>query len=160
MNIRLATIRDLDAIAELEKKCFPAAEAASRDSFEKRLQRFADHFWILEENGLMISLINGMTTDRPVLDDEMYADAGLHDEQGDWQMIFGVETDPEYQGKGYASVLMKHVIEDCRAQGRKGVVLTCKKEKVSFYEQFGFVDEGESASEHGGAVWYEMRITF
>ena len=32
--------------------------------------------------------------------------------------------------------------------------------KLPFYERFGFVSEGESASQHGGAVWYQMRLNF
>ncbi|MGN0244260.1 MAG: GNAT family N-acetyltransferase [Lachnospiraceae bacterium] len=160
MNIRLATIQDLDAITTLERLCFPPAEAASRESFEQRLKMFSNHFWILEENGVMISVINGMVTNEPQLQDEMFADAGMHEEEGDWQMIFGVETAPEFRGKGYASVLMKRVIEDCREQERKGIVLTCKDKLLSFYEHFGFVNEGMSDSQHGGATWYEMRLTF
>ena len=65
---------------------------------------------------------------------------------------------PEYQGNGYAALVMERVISDCKAQGRKGIVLTCKDRLIKFYEQFGFVNEGESQSEHGGATWYEMRL--
>jgi hypothetical protein len=31
---------------------------------------------------------------------------------------------------------------------------------ISFYERFGFVNEGLSESEHGGAPWYQMRLVF
>lgn len=157
--IRLATKADLDAITEMEAKCFPKAEAATRESFEKRLSVFASHFWLLEKDGKIISGINGMVTNEVTLTDEMYADATIHDEDGAWQMIFGVTTLPEYQGKGYAAMLMRRVISDCSKQGRKGIVLTCKEKLIPFYEQFGFVNEGESHSEHGGATWYEMRLT-
>lgn len=37
MIIRLATIKDLDYITNVEKECFPVEEAATRDSFEERL---------------------------------------------------------------------------------------------------------------------------
>ncbi|MBO5070610.1 MAG: GNAT family N-acetyltransferase [Roseburia sp.] len=160
MNIRFASMTDLDAIAELEKKCFPAAEAASRESFEKRLATFPNHFWVLEEDGEIVSLINGLVTDIPILRDEMYADASIHNEKGAWQMIFGVETAPEHQGKGYASLLMRQVIEDCEKQERKGIVLTCKNGLISFYEKFGFINEGKSMSKHGGVAWNEMRLAF
>lgn len=160
LKIRLATIEDLDAITEMEALCFPQAEAAPRDSFERRLLAFANHFWLLEKDGKIVSGINGMVTNEATLTDEMYADATMHDENGSWQMIFGVTTIPEYQGNGYAALLMKRVIEDCRIQGRKGIVLTCKDRLITFYEQFGFVNEGKSESEHGGASWYEMRLQF
>lgn len=75
-------------------------------------------------------------------------------------MIFGVETRPDRQGKGYMDMLMRKVIRDVEKQGRKGLVLTCKEGLISFYERFGFVNEGRSRSEHGGAQWFEMRLTF
>ncbi len=158
LKIRLATIEDLDAITEMEALCFPQAEAATKENFEKRLSVFANHFWLLEKDEKIISGINGIVTDEATLTDEMYADATMHDEKGAWQMIFGVTTIPKYQGNGYATLLMKRVIADCQVQGRKGIVLTCKDRLIKFYEQFGFVNEGKSESEHGGVSWYEMRL--
>ena len=49
---------------------------------------------------------------------------------------------------------------DARAQGRRGLVLTCKDRLVHYYAKFGFVSEGVSESTHGGVVWYQMRLTF
>ena len=51
-------------------------------------------------------------------------------------------------------------IADARAQGRKGLVLTCKEALVHYYAKFGFVNEGVSGSTHGGVVWYQMRLKF
>ena len=55
----------------------------------------------------------------------MYSDADLHDEAGDWQMIFGVNTIPGHRRQGLAGQVIQQVIEDAKAQGRKGCVLTC-----------------------------------
>ena len=41
MNIRTATLQDIDQIAAVEKECFPAAEAATKEEFE---QIFAEAF--------------------------------------------------------------------------------------------------------------------
>ena len=158
MIIRNATMADLDAIAELEQLCFPEAEAATRSSFEKRLGVFAEHFWLLEDEGKVLSLINGMVSDIPLLLDEMYEDANMHCEDGAWQMIFGVITHPEYQKKGYASMVMNHVIKEALKQGRKGIVLTCKEHMIPFYKRFGYINEGKSKSKHGGETWYDMRL--
>ena len=38
MNIRHATIHDLDAITAVEAECFPAAEAATYESIKGRLE--------------------------------------------------------------------------------------------------------------------------
>ena len=107
---------------------------------------FPEHFWIAEGNGEIVACVNGCVSDAPLLQDEMFEDAGLHNEQGAWQMLFGVETHPVVQGKGYASALMRQMIEDARAQGRRGVVLTCKQELLDFYRRFGFENEGISAA--------------
>lgn len=31
---------------------------------------------------------------------------------------------------------------------------------IPFYARFGFVSEGKSPSQHGGSVWYQMRLDF
>jgi predicted N-acetyltransferase YhbS len=90
----------------------------------------------------------------------MYSNAAFHNEQGAWQMIFGVNTLPEYRRQGLAGQVIRRVIADARAQGRKGCVLTCKEALLHYYETFGFVNEGVSESVHGGVVWYEMRLIF
>ena len=82
MDIRLATINDIDAITEMERQCFPPEEAAEKDSFEKRLTVFPNHFWLLEDSGKIVSMINGMTTNIPILRDEMFEDATMHMEDG------------------------------------------------------------------------------
>ena len=161
MNIRNGRISDVDELTAIEAECFPAAEAAERKSFEDRLKHYADHFWILEDdNGKIISFVNGMVTDEEHLTDKMYENASMHNENGAWQMIFGVNTLPEYRKKGYAEAVLRRVIDDAKKQGRKGLVLTCKEKLIHFYGKLGFVDEGVSDSEHGGVVWHEMRLTF
>lgn len=154
--IRTATMNDLEAIAEVERICFPAAEAASKESFAERLKYYPEHFWLLEEDGKLISFINGFVTDEITIRDEMFADASMHNADGDYQAIFGVNTLPEYRRQGYAARVMNHVIEEAKVQGRKGLILTCKEEKIHYYAKFGYELLGVSESVHGGAVWYDM----
>ena len=160
IEIRTAALTDWAELAAVEAECFPPAEAASPAALRDRLAHFPRHFWLLTIDGRVASFVNGMTTDTPDLTDEMYADAALHDESGAWQMIFGVNTVPEYREKGYAGQLIKRAIEDARAQGRKGLVLTCKDSLVPYYAGFGFINEGVSESVHGNVVWNQMRLTF
>ena len=49
---------------------------------------------------------------------------------------------------------------DAEKEGRRGLVLTCKKELIHYYGKFGFLNEGISVSVHGNVVWYQMRFTF
>ena len=160
MNIRNATMEDLEILTAIEAACFPPAEAATRESFAKRLAVYPNHFWLLEEDGQVVSFVNGMVTDEPLLRDEMFEDSALHNEDGAWQMIFGVNTLPEYRRRGLAGVLLERAAADARAQGRKGCVLTCKDRLIHYYEKFGYRNEGVSQSVHGGVVWYDMRLTF
>ena len=161
MHIRTAVPADLPAVTAVEAACFPAAEAATEADFAKRLAVYPNHFWLMEDdNGTLVSFVNGLVTDEPHLRDEMYADAGFHDEHGAWQMIFGVNTLPSYRRQGLAEQVLRQVIVDARAQGRKGCVLTCKDKLLHYYGKLGFVNEGVSQSTHGGVVWYEMRLTF
>lgn len=161
MRIRTAVMADLAAVTAVEAACFPAAEAAKEQDFLERLKVYPNHFWLLEdEDGKLISFVNGLVTDESSLRDEMYSDASFHNEQGAWQMIFGVNTLPEYRRQGLAGQVLQRVIADAREQGRKGCVLTCKEALLHYYAAFGFVSEGVSESVHGGVVWYEMRLTF
>lgn len=160
MEIRKGTLKDLEAIAAVEAACFPAAEAATAEEFAGRLQQYGDHFWLLWEGERLLAFVDGFCTDWPDLTDEMYADASLHRENGAWQMIFGVNTIPACRRQGYAGQLLQQAIADARAQGRKGLVLTCKEALVHYYAKFGFVNEGISGSTHGGVVWYQMRLKF
>nr|WP_268842209.1 GNAT family N-acetyltransferase [Pseudoflavonifractor phocaeensis] len=158
--IRTATTADLEALTQVEAACFPPAEAATREEFRARLAVYPDHFWLLYDRGRLVSFVNGMVTDEADLRDEMYQDASLHREDGAWQMIFGVNTIPEARRQGYAMELLRRVVHDARAQGREGLVLTCKAALLDYYARLGFVSEGVSRSVHGGAVWYQMRLRF
>ena len=112
------------------------------------------------EDERLVSFVNGLATNQPDLTDEMYKNACLHNEGGAWQMIFGVGTVPDQRGKGRAGELLRFVISEAEKQGRSGLVLTCKEKLIPFYSKFGFLNEGLSKSEHGGEVWYQMRLRF
>ena len=160
MEIRTATLKDLDAVSAVEAACFPAAEAATPAEFAERLRHYGGHFWLMSDGEKLIGFVDGMVTDKADLSDDLYAQASLHNENGAWQMIFGVNTLPEYRRRGVAAALLERAIADAKAQGRKGLVLTCKDKLVHYYAKFGFVSEGVSESTHGGVVWFQMRLTF
>lgn len=158
--IRNVTMEDLDAVTEVEAICFPAAEAASRESFVQRIQTFPESFFVMETDGRIIGFINGCVTDRQTICDEMFEESSWHMSEGPWQSVFGLDVIPEYQHQGLASVLMEHLIADAKAKGRKGLILTCKDRLIGFYEKFGYRILGVSDSVHGGAVWYDAILEF
>lgn len=86
MDIRTATIKDLNAVTKVEAICFPEAEAATESSFRGRLTYYPNHFWLLHDGETLVSFLNGMVTDEDHLTDEMYENASMHNEKGKWQM--------------------------------------------------------------------------
>lgn len=161
MMIRYATEEDIPAIAAVEAACFPPAEAATEGEFIERVRSYGNHFWLMFDADKLIAFVDGFVTDEADLTDEMYENAAMHDENGAWQMVFGVNTLPDYRKCGYAGGLIKQAIEDAKKQGRKGLVLTCKDQLVHYYGKFGFEDEGiTEKSTHGNVQWHQMRLTF
>ena len=114
--------------AALEAICFPPEQAASPTTIAERMATYADHFWLIEdEGGMLLALVNGLCTHERDLTDEMYESPIMHDPDGPWQMIFGVATAPAAQGQGLATRLLRTVIETTRAASSS----TCRSGCVS-----------------------------
>lgn len=160
IQIRNASLQDVDLLTNIEAACFPAAEAATKETFAQRLQYYAHHFWIIEVNGTAAGFIDGFVTNQKTITDNMFEDASLHNPQGDYQAVFGLNVLPAYRRNGYAAMLMQALIDAAEAAGRKGCILTCKEQLIPYYQKFGYVCLGVSASVHGGAVWYDMLLEF
>lgn len=158
MNIRIrqVVIEDLDEVTKIEKICFPEAEAASRESFERRIKTFPDSFFVVEYDEKIIGFINGCVTNETTIYDELYENSLLHAKDGAYQTIFGLDVIPDYQRQGIAAQLMNHMIKVAKESGRKGVILTCKEKLIHYYAKFGYLNKGISKSVHGGATWYDM----
>ena len=157
MIIRTVTPKDLEAVTALEAAAFPPAEAAPITAFRYRIEAFPERFFVAEEEGRIIGMINGCASSLDAIVDELFQPGG-HEADGQNQMIFGLATAPDRRNEGIASALMNHMIDFCRESGMKKIILTCKEALIPFYRRFGYVNEGISASVHGGAVWYDMVI--
>lgn len=95
-------------------------EAADKATIQERLAAYADHFWLLFDGDKLVSFVDGMVSATPVLTDEMYEEPTLHDPKGEWQMIFGVNTIPDYRKRGCAGLVLERVIADAKAPGAEG----------------------------------------
>lgn len=160
MNIRLATSNDLNEIIAIEQQCFPISEAASATQFKERFQAFPENFIVAEHNGSIIGFINGGTTDIPELPDELYHNIALHNPNGNYQTVFGLDVLPQYQRQGIAGELLNYMIALSKERNKKGMVLTCKDHLIHYYSKFGFKHQGTSASCHGGSKWNNMLLLF
>lgn len=159
-RIRTAVKKDLDQIAWIEERCFPAGEAASRESLYRRFQAFPECFFVAEVNKTIVGDIQGAVIDSQVIADEMYHDESLHNPDGPYQSVFGIEVLPQYQHQKIAAKLMEELIRVSKERGKKGITLTCKDRLIPFYESFGYVHKGVSDSAHGGARWNDMLLEF
>ena len=158
--IRNAKKEEAALLAQIEAECFPAAEAAGKQDIEARMDVFEDCFFVAETNGNIVGFINGAVAKEASLPDQMYHDASLHDPNGAYQTVFGLDVLPAYRRNGIAGRLLERMIHHARECQRKGVVLTCKDHLVHYYAGFGFKHCGVADSTHGGAKWNEMKLLF
>ena len=85
----------------MEALCFPAAEAAGYEDFMERYKTCKNSFFVAEtEDGEIAGFCNGCCADTDYLADALYHDATLHNPDGDYQMIFGLDVNPKFQKQG------------------------------------------------------------
>lgn len=160
MEIREATRVELEEIIIIESKCFPVEEAAKEEDIRKRFDAFKESFIVAVKDEKVVGFINGCVTDVPELPDELYHDTSLHNPDGAYQTVFGLDVLPKYQRSGIAAQLLNYFIKISKERGKNGMVLTCKDHLINYYKKFGFEHHGVSASSHGGAKWNDMILLF
>lgn len=156
LSIRPAKMSDLDRCTEIETACFPREQAASRESIRDRLSVYPGHILLGERNGRVVGYAMGPVIDVPTIADEMFADSSCHNPAGPYQSVFSLAVHPDWQRQGYGRQLLNALIDLARRENRRAVTLTCRQEKIAYYESFGFVNQGTAVSAHGGVVWYDM----
>ncbi|MCQ2816492.1 MAG: GNAT family N-acetyltransferase [archaeon] len=165
LYLRFPTDKDLSDIIAIEQLCFAPAEAATPEALTERMKIFPENFIIAEienesKERKMIGMVDGISYDEPVLIDEIYSNANLHNKNGKYCIIMGLNTHPDYRRLGVASHLMKYFIEISKERGQKGMILTCKEIYIPLYEKLGFKNCGVSDSSHAGVVWYDMKYFY
>ena len=158
ITIRQVRPADLDACCAVETAAFPADEAASPDRVRQRLDAYPQGFLVAERAGRLIGLVMSGATHQPDLADEALKDMVDHDPQGAHLVVFSVAVHPLEQGRGLGGLLVEAILTRAFDHlGKTSVLLLCKETLVAFYQRYGFVEVGPSASTHGGARWIEMR---
>ena len=62
MNIRTASMQDIEEISAIENECFPPEQACTKEQFKQRLTYYPEHFWLWEKDGKIISFVDGFCT--------------------------------------------------------------------------------------------------
>lgn len=158
VTIRTAKFSDLEDIYSVETSCFPKQFQISYDYYKRALEVYPEHFFLLFVDHKLAGLINAMPTNKKDLSDSMLECMADYVKDGKFLMVIGLMVRPEFQHQGYAARLMKRLIRVARDEGRKSIVLTCRKELIDFYKSFGYTYQGISASVLGDEVWHQLRL--
>jgi ribosomal protein S18 acetylase RimI-like enzyme len=156
LNIRQATMADLEGCYLVESHAFLPSQAATKEKIKKRLELFAAGFFVAELDGQIIGMINsGAIDDDDIADEALKAMEG-HEPDGRHLVIFSLAVRPEFQRQGVGGKLLHRFIERAGLLNKQKAFLLCKRRLVQYYQKFGFIDAGPSASTFAGFKWHEM----
>lgn len=81
-----------------------------------------------------------------------------HPDQPEHWYLQGVGTDPQFQGQGYASAVLRPVLDRCDAEGTPAYLESTKERNVAIYEHLGWRVVGEVVVPGGGPrIWAMWR---
>jgi ribosomal protein S18 acetylase RimI-like enzyme len=159
LHIRNVKMEDLSQLIAIENRCFTKEEAATKEAFQRRIQLISDSFFVAEEDGVIVGLVNGPVIETAFITDDLFSHIKENPVSGGHQSILGLAVSPNGRNRGVASALLAHLEKEARANKRETITLTCKENVIRFYEKHGYVNQGVSSSEHGGVLWYNMSKT-
>jgi ribosomal protein S18 acetylase RimI-like enzyme len=159
LTIRLVKESVLDRCFEIETVAYAGDEAATKEKILTRIQTYPAGFIVLENDDEIIGFINSGATHHVELSDEEFKELIGHDPSGKHIVVMSVVIHPTYQRQGMADKLMAHFIQMMKDMGKTEIYLICQTELIAMYEKHGFVNLGNSESDHGGLSWHEMSLS-
>ena len=156
---RQATPADVDRCYEIEMTSYEGDEAATREKIATRIHRYPEGFLCMALEGNVIGFINAGCAWEVVMSYEAFKELVGHDPDAPNAVIMSVVVHPDFQGKGYSSLLMREFVSRLKAMNKKTIHLMCKDRHVDLYAHFGYRYIKPSASDHGGMAWHEMMMT-
>lgn len=156
MIIRRVKLDDLNQIMEIEKQSFTAEEAATEGAFVNRIRMIPDSFFVAEEEGEIVGIVNGPVMETTYITDDLFNNTKENPKTGGVQSILGLAVHPLYRKKGIATALLNFLETQAKQKKRTAITLTCLEKLIPFYEKHGYENNGISQSEHGGEVWFNM----
>lgn len=155
-TFRQAVPRDADRCFEIESAAYEGEEAATLPKICTRIADYPQGFLVMECSEKIIGFINSGCAHEVVMSDEAFKELIGHDPAAPNVVIMSVVIDPAYQGRGYASVMMKTFVQQMCQAGKQTIHLMCKQRHVDLYAKQGYRYVKPSSSDHGGMSWHEM----
>lgn len=159
MIIRQVMQEDLQALLTIEQASFTEAEAATKEAFVRRITKIPDSFFVAEQNGQVVGLINGPVVRNEFITDDLFAQIVENPAIGGHQTILGLAVAPAMRGLGIGRQLLTALEQAAKERQRETVTLTCLVHLVGYYEKLGYENKGPSSSTHGGEQWFNMSKT-
>ena len=156
ITLRNVQATDLEQLLIIENEGFTKEEAASKEAFIERIQLIPDTFIVAEKDGKIVGYINGPIIAQKYITDDLFEKIVANPNTGGFQSVLGLAVSKKARNQGIAKILLTKMEQLVKEHNRQGITLTCREELVAFYEKYGFVNEGVSASQHGGVRWYNL----
>jgi GNAT superfamily N-acetyltransferase len=155
-TFRQALPSDAERCHEIESTAYEGDEAATLVKIRKRIAEYPQGFLVMELEGRVIGFVNSGCAHEVVMADEAFKELVGHDADAPNVVVMSVVIDRAFQGRGYATVMMRTFVERMRQAGKRSIHLMCKERHVGLYARQGYRYVRPSASDHGGMAWHEM----
>ena len=128
VTIREAGFEDIDALTELNRRCYPSEQEGgvvwNRGQLHEHLRRYPEGQWVAEVGGRVVGAISSLVHKSGADPYRPHTFAGAtdggyfhnHDPEGDTLYCADVYVDPEWRGMGIARALLQVGRELCRAR--------------------------------------------
>lgn len=157
-TFRQAVPADADHCFQIEISAYEGDEAATLPKIRKRIADYPQGFLVMQAAERIIGFINSGCAHAVAMSDEAFKELVGHDPEAPNVVIMSVVIDPAFQGRGYASVMMRTFVDHMRQAGKRSIHLMCKERHVGLYARQGYQYVKPSASDHGGMSWHEMQM--
>ena len=157
---RLATVKDLPILLEIERSAFPEKRWATEADLQKRLELENSVTWVAFIGDKAAGFTNGFPISDLKTQDELDPrDEVLHLADGKIWLLRNMAVCPEYQGRIVGKKLFQRQIESASIHRASAIRFTTTKEFSAGISSLGFVLIGEPKEFHGvvQGVW-ELKL--
>lgn len=124
IQLRSAVLQDLDALVNLEDRCFGDQKELTHAHFKRFIQNPRAILWVAEKAGVLCGCIVALTRSNSKK-----------------VRVYSAAVLPEYQGQGIAKQLFQTVETEARAQKAEQLYLEVRADNhgaIGLYEKLGY----------------------